>query len=104
MPGTTMQADRLHGLRQPARLRLTASMMRISRGRSPSRPAAPVADRATPNYRADMQTTTFQDNPTPERGGDYDFGDGRFCRVTVRPPTFDSDNVYYKVTAYEVDA
>ena len=51
-----------------------------------------------------MQTTTFQDNPTPERGGDYDFGDGRFCRVTVRPPTFDSDNVYYKVTAYEVDA
>lgn len=51
-----------------------------------------------------MQTTTFPNNPTPERGGDYQYDDGRCCRVTVRPPTFDGDNVYYKVTAYEVDA
>lgn len=51
-----------------------------------------------------MQKTTFSTKPTPDRGGDYQYDDGRCCRVTIRPPTFDGENVYYKATAYEVDA
>lgn len=51
-----------------------------------------------------MIKTAFANNPTPSRGGDYQYTDGRFCRVTIREPTFDSDSVYYKATAYQVDA
>ena len=50
-----------------------------------------------------METVTFIDNPTPERGGDYNLDGSRYCRVCLRAPTFDSDLVRYKATAYQVD-
>lgn len=41
---------------------------------------------------------------TPPRGGDYELGDGRFARVTLRQPQFTADHTTYLATAYLVDS
>ena len=54
-----------------------------------------------------MNLTTFTNNPTPDRGADFDYGDGTYCRVCI---TLDSDpastdpSVRYLAQAFQVDA
>ena len=54
-----------------------------------------------------MNPTTFTNNPTPDRGADFDYGDGTYCRVCI---TLDSDpastdpSVRYLAQAFQVDA
>ena len=54
-----------------------------------------------------MTPYTFTNNPTPLRGGDYDLGNGVYCRVTVIGPTPDpnnSDALIYQAMAQQLDS